>query len=284
MNLIKSRFTALQQMFAAVAIFALVLSIVFGAFPTANADAPVKIFTASVNPSSIGVGQTVSVTFTVNNSASSNQDIKSVKIVAPATFSVSNVAISAGPGSWGVDFNSPNIEASLNSGPNGIAPGDSLTITADITNVSASNSTSWNICSFINNSFQTAGGGAFDFNAANAGCGSLTITVPPTTGTITINKTVINDDGGTSTAASFTYKIDGVAKAQGVAHTVTAGSHTLSEDAFAGYTASAWGGSCAADGTITVVAGQDYTCTITNDDNEPAAPTTGEQSPSTRLL
>ena len=94
--------------------------------------------------------------------------------------------------------------------------------------------------------------------------------VGPTTGTITIQKTVINDNGGTAVASSFTFKIDGVAKALNTPIAVSAGAHTVSEDAFAGYTAGSWSGACAANGSITVVAGQNYTCTITNDDNVPA--------------
>src|SRR5207247_6827637 len=36
-----------------------------------------------------------------------------------------------------------------------------------------------------------------------------------------------------------------------------------------GYTASAWGGDCAANGTITLAPGDNKTCTITNDDKAP---------------
>ena len=36
-----------------------------------------------------------------------------------------------------------------------------------------------------------------------------------------------------------------------------------------GYAASDWGGDCAADGTITLLPGDDKTCTITNDDIAP---------------
>jgi hypothetical protein len=41
---------------------------------------------------------------------------------------------------------------------------------------------------------------------------------------------------------------------------------TASETPQAGYTPSVWGGDCAADGTITLLPGDDKTCTITNDD------------------
>jgi uncharacterized repeat protein (TIGR01451 family) len=96
----------------------------------------------------------------------------------------------------------------------------------------------------------------------------------PTMGTITIVKTVMNDDGGTAEASDFTFKIDTSVVTVNSQIQVTPGLHTVSEDAFAGYTPGSWGGSCAADGTVTVVAGNDYTCTITNDDNEPVDDTT----------
>jgi len=47
---------------------------------------------------------------------------------------------------------------------------------------------------------------------------------------------------------------------------VNAGAHTVSETSLAGYVAGAWGGACAANGTLTLVQGQNATCTITNSD------------------
>ena len=96
----------------------------------------------------------------------------------------------------------------------------------------------------------------------------------PTTGTITIQKTVNNDNGGTAVASNFTFRIDGSVAMLNTPVTVSAGSHTLTEDSFSGYTAGVWGGACAVNGSITVVAGQNYTCTISNNDNA-VAPTTG---------
>ncbi len=47
---------------------------------------------------------------------------------------------------------------------------------------------------------------------------------------------------------------------------VTAAIHTVSETSQPGYDMTGISGDCAADGTITVEAGDDLTCTITNDD------------------
>lgn len=84
-------------------------------------------------------------------------------------------------------------------------------------------------------------------------------------GTLILEKTVVNDDGGTLTQASFPVKIDGVAVAWG-SHTVEAGNYTVSETNQAGYEAGLWGGDCDAQGNVTVPAGETVTCTITNDD------------------
>src|SRR6185436_16717709 len=59
--------------------------------------------------------------------------------------------------------------------------------------------------------------------------------------------------------------VDGNSVTSGVKNTSTAGAHTVSETTDSGYAATI-GGDCAADGTITLAAGDDKTCTITNDD------------------
>ncbi len=91
----------------------------------------------------------------------------------------------------------------------------------------------------------------------------------PRTGTLTLVKTVVNDNGGSATTADFQAKINGDNVDWGVAVTLPVGDYTASEVALAGgagYTAGPWGGACAANGTVTIGNGQDKTCTITNDD------------------
>jgi hypothetical protein len=100
----------------------------------------------------------------------------------------------------------------------------------------------------------------------NATC---TITNSDQVATLTLVKTVSNTHGGTATSASFTPSIDGTAATWGTAVGVSAGLHTASETSLAGYTAGSWGGACAADGTVTLTAGQNATCTITNSDVAP---------------
>jgi hypothetical protein len=103
----------------------------------------------------------------------------------------------------------------------------------------------------------------------NTSCSITNTYVPPTQGTITITKNVTNDNGGTKQASDFTFRIDGNLVSLDTPVVLTAGSHTVSEDVDSGYAQSDWGTNCAANGTINVVAGNDYTCSITNDDIAP---------------
>ena len=86
---------------------------------------------------------------------------------------------------------------------------------------------------------------------------------------LTLVKTVVNDDGGSLTVAQVPLFVDGNSVATGAASTLSAGAHVASETNQSGYSASAWGGDCAADGSITLNPGDDKTCTITNDDIAP---------------
>ncbi len=79
--------------------------------------------------------------------------------------------------------------------------------------------------------------------------------------------------GGTATAADFKAAVSDGAVSTDVAWNTFAGlkvgSYVASETGPAGYTASAWTGDCAADGTITLHSGDEKTCTITNSDVQP---------------
>lgn len=81
---------------------------------------------------------------------------------------------------------------------------------------------------------------------------------PPTTGTITIQKIVDGDP------ADFApYFIDGDEQPLNTPIEVPAGLHTVSEAGDPDYNAT-FGDDCNANGEVDVVAGQSYTCTITN--------------------
>lgn len=98
----------------------------------------------------------------------------------------------------------------------------------------------------------------------------------PTTATLNVIKHVINDSGRTLTAANFNLhvKSGGIdvvtspqvgAEAPGTTYTLAAGTYAVTEDPVSGYVAVITGDSDAA-GNITLVAGEDKTITITNND------------------
>jgi Prealbumin-like fold domain len=82
---------------------------------------------------------------------------------------------------------------------------------------------------------------------------------------LTVTKIVVNDNGGTKQISDFPLFVDGNSVTSGVKNTSTVGSHSVSETTDSGYAATI-GGDCAADGSITLAAGDDKACTITNDD------------------
>ncbi len=82
---------------------------------------------------------------------------------------------------------------------------------------------------------------------------------------LTVTKIVINNNGGAKQVSDFPLFVDDNSVTSGVKNTSTTGSHTVSETTDPGYT-STIGGDCASDGSITLAAGDDKTCTITNDD------------------
>ena len=85
--------------------------------------------------------------------------------------------------------------------------------------------------------------------------------------TLTLEKTVVKDNGGNATAADFQGKINGDNVSWGVSVTLTPGDYTASETTqVTGYEASDWGQDCAEDGSVTLTYGDNKICTITNDD------------------
>ncbi len=93
---------------------------------------------------------------------------------------------------------------------------------------------------------------------------AVTYTVP-TTGTITVTKVVVNDNGGTKTVADFPLKVGTTSVVSGTSKEFTAGTYTVSETGDANYAAT-FSGDCDANGSITIAAGENKSCTITNDD------------------
>jgi len=95
--------------------------------------------------------------------------------------------------------------------------------------------------------------------------GTLNINCAPNP-TITLNKIIQNNYGGVAVSTDFTPSINGTATGWGTSNTVAPGNYTVSESGLTGYSAGDWTGDCAADGAITIAAGQNALCTIVNSD------------------
>jgi cysteine-rich repeat protein len=83
---------------------------------------------------------------------------------------------------------------------------------------------------------------------------------------LTLIKVVQNDNGGTLGVGDFPLFINGVPTSSGVPVELTAGDYLASETNQQGYAAGDWGGDCDAAGNVSLAAGEEATCTITNDD------------------
>jgi len=84
---------------------------------------------------------------------------------------------------------------------------------------------------------------------------------------LTIIKTVINNNNGTKLVSDFPLFIGSTSASSGIVTNISPGTYSISETNTAGYTASSWGGDCNSTGNITLVNGDIKVCTITNDDN-----------------
>ncbi len=105
---------------------------------------------------------------------------------------------------------------------------------------------------------------------------TCTITNDDRSTTITLQKTVINNNGGTATEADFQPQLIGPSPSNTVTNVVwdvpqnvAPGTYSANEIAHAaGYTAGQWEADCAEGGTVTVAQGEHKICTITNDDEQ----------------
>ena len=103
----------------------------------------------------------------------------------------------------------------------------------------------------------------------------------PPRASITVEKTVINDEGGSATPGDFAIEIDGEpAPPDGMLPAPPGGEVTLGVvGPIAGYVVT-FGGDCAEDGMLTVAPGQELRCTVTLDDfGEGESPPTVTPSP-----
>jgi hypothetical protein len=149
---------------------------------------------------------------------------------------------------WTLSFQSP--ACTVTSGNSGTSSANAGTRTVTVTLAEGENVT----CTFVNTAVNTP---------------------EPLPASLTVIKTVINDNGGTRPAADFMMNVGGPttlsfdgAEAPGTTNAVDAGSYTITEAGPAGYTLS-YSGDCDANGNVTLAPGQPATCTLTNDDIAP---------------
>jgi len=89
--------------------------------------------------------------------------------------------------------------------------------------------------------------------------------IVPNKPTLTVINNIINDNNGTGTPSDFPLLINDEDAVYG-ANVLSAGIYAVEQTNNPQYTVSAWSGACTADGRVTLTAGEQKTCTITNDD------------------
>lgn len=87
---------------------------------------------------------------------------------------------------------------------------------------------------------------------------------------LTVNKTVINDDGGTKTVANFPLFVGGTPVVSGATNVFPVGPYAITETVDIDYTQT-FSGDCDLLGNVTLAPGDNKVCTITNNDIPPLA-------------
>jgi hypothetical protein len=112
--------------------------------------------------------------------------------------------------------------------------------------------------------------GRFEVGVAAGDSAVCTFVNQDVPATLVLEKTVVNDDGGTATQDDFTPSVDEVEVDWDTPVLIGVGDHVTAETTLPGYAAGDWGGDCDAEGVLegAELAGE-YVCTITNDDIAP---------------
>ncbi len=214
--------------------------------------------TKTVNNQTANEGTSLQYTVTVTNTG---PDVASSTVVSDLV--PSNVTFVSATPSVG-SYNSTSGQWTIGN----LAVNASATLTI---NVTVKNGTAGQTA--VNTA--TASSATTDFNPGNnTATASTTITsAPPTTGTLTVVKQVTNDNGGSATPASFSIHVKNGSdvtgspmpgSSTGTVYTLVGGAYTVSEDANSGYNSDFSG--CGNSGSVTVVNGQNTSCTIVNND------------------
>ncbi|MBI2607521.1 MAG: DUF11 domain-containing protein [Candidatus Doudnabacteria bacterium] len=89
---------------------------------------------------------------------------------------------------------------------------------------------------------------------------------PPQKAQITLVKEVINNNGGNKQPSDFALHIAGHTLTSGQSVELNPGNYQATETQQAGYALLGWRGACDGSGSVTLQAGQNVTCVVTNDD------------------
>jgi hypothetical protein len=162
----------------------------------------------------------------------------------------------------------------------GILNVEDFPLFVDATSVDSGVANGFNAGTYTASETQQSGYAASIWSGDCASNGSITLSVGDNKtctitnndigATLTLIKSVSNNNGGTALAADFQAFIDGSPVTWNVAQPVTPGLHAATEALLPGYSASVWGIDCAIDGSITIALGENKTCAITNDDVQPS--------------
>ncbi|MFA6304585.1 MAG: ice-binding family protein [Patescibacteria group bacterium] len=83
--------------------------------------------------------------------------------------------------------------------------------------------------------------------------------------TLSVVKTIINDDGGSKVVANFPLLVGATSVTSGVTNTFALGTYAVTETDFSGY-AQSFSGDCDASGNVTLASGDHKLCVVTNND------------------
>jgi hypothetical protein len=148
---------------------------------------------------------------------------------------------------------------------------NSLTVATGTHNIvetaAAGYATTYDGCSNIS----VSGGDTHTCTITNNDIGTTTGT---TTGNIIVNKIVINNNSGTSTASSFPLFVGSTSVVMGATTTLPLGTYTVSETFNPDFYAQSFSGDCNSSGVVTLSATSTVTCTITNHDIPQFCPVT----------
>jgi hypothetical protein len=189
---------------------------------------------------------------------------------------------SATPDQWCFTVTGSNSYNSTQCVPSGQSSVDFLGLNTGAYNVTESNvagyafvSGSGTNCTF-SGSTATANVTAAAGGATNASC---TFHNAIQQGSLTVIKHVVNDNGGTATADQWSIHVTSggsdvsgspqAGSESGTIYNLTGGTYNVSESGGpSGYAGPTFSGDCDSSGNVTVVAGQNKTCTLTNNDQQ----------------